>query len=730
MGLWVVPGFAEERELGTGGSGRVVAAVHVASGTRVAIKYLSARLLGDPRFVAAFRSEAAILRTMQSPQVVRLLDYVEAPGQGAAIVMELVDGVSLHELITRQGPTGAESALLVLKGSLQGLAAAHALGVVHGDYKPENVLVDSSGQSRLSDFGVAARSGQAASGGTPLYMAPEQWNGAPASPAADIYAACAVFFECLTGMTPFSGSVTQLAAQHAVAAIPVELVDEPLRPMIARGMAKSPADRPADAARLMAELQDTAAAAYGADWEDRARGQLAGRAAALLLLLLPHGGAAVGAGAGTATASTWLPATTAARAGLGGWQVATLYAGLFVGAFAIVGGTLIGISAARGGQPAPHGATVTAAVTATDLLSAPVPASCGHRAGRLSGGVLPGVAANDGVMELAWLADPHQSPQAANEAFGDLTGDQAGEQAGEQTGDRSGDAAAVLFCDAGGVAWPEIIAFYAPGPRLLAWAYLTAFNLPGMGQDDQNAFVHRIAYQAGGVYAEWSTQDNGDAAAYTTLDYSATLKLAGGKIRATSLVGVTERPTVTAFASDLRAGHQAAADRLAAPRVGEQAAGLFRSYPSALDATPVCYGLIDPSLPAPLASLVTSGGPDQVSQDTDRLCAFPSTDPGASWVALGLQQTGWRSWRVLWAQSVSLPPAQPSAHQTGHASRAAVAASAAAPMSASMPRERSARPVATTARTALSGKALGPMCPIRSSLPDRSPCPPDSSTPD
>jgi serine/threonine-protein kinase len=104
----------------------VVAAVHVVSGTRVAIKYLSPRLLAAPGFLEAFRSEAALLQTINVPQVVRIFGYAEATGRGAAIVMELVDGVSLHEMITRQGPASPESALLVLKGSLLGLAAAHA----------------------------------------------------------------------------------------------------------------------------------------------------------------------------------------------------------------------------------------------------------------------------------------------------------------------------------------------------------------------------------------------------------------------------------------------------------------------------------------------------------------------------------------------------------------------------------------------------------------------------
>jgi tRNA A-37 threonylcarbamoyl transferase component Bud32 len=261
---WVLPGYAEERPLGRGASGRVVATVDEASGQRVAIKYLAPRLFRDPEFLAGFRAEADLLRSLDVPHVVRLFDYVEEPGQGAAIVMELVDGVSLHELISRRGATSPEAALVVLKGSLFGLAAAHALGIVHRDYKPENVLVDAEGNSKLSDFGVAVKEGRRApAAGTPLYMAPEQWEGTAASPATDIYAAAAVFFECLTSKTPFSGRLGQLKQQHASAAIPLEEVDEPLRGLIARGMAKNPADRPANAMAFVTELESTAAAAYG-----------------------------------------------------------------------------------------------------------------------------------------------------------------------------------------------------------------------------------------------------------------------------------------------------------------------------------------------------------------------------------------------------------------------------------------------------------------------------------
>jgi hypothetical protein len=276
-------------------------------------------------------------------------------------VMELVDGVSLHEMITQRGPTTPESALLVLKGSLLGLAAAHALGVVHRDYKPENVLVDAYGDSKLSDFGVAVKAGKRAlSAGTPLYMAPEQWDGGPATPATDIYAATVVFFECLTGMTPFSGALGQLAVQHAAAAVPVEQVDEPVRELIARGMAKDPAARPGSAPQFLDELEATAAAAYGADWEDRGRSHLAERAAALLLLLLPHGGAAAGEGTGSTIASSSLPGTGTAnrstttraaaknaartgRAGRRGW----LYTGIAAAVIGLVAGSIAAVAVSR-----------------------------------------------------------------------------------------------------------------------------------------------------------------------------------------------------------------------------------------------------------------------------------------------------------------------------------------------------------------------------------------------
>ncbi|WP_329286577.1 serine/threonine-protein kinase [Streptomyces sp. NBC_00691] len=345
MGAWMVPGYAEARELGAGGSGRVVLATHEETGMPVAVKYLSERFRSDEAFVRGFRSEARLLGALDSPYVVGFYEYVEAP-RGAAIVMELVDGVALRALIAREGSTGPEAALVVLKGSLLGLAAAHRAGVVHRDYKPENVLVATDGSSKLVDFGIAAGRGATPGvAGTPAYMAPEQWNGAPASPAADVYAATATFFECLTGRKPFTGdNFAELALQHLDAPVPEGQAPEPLRPLIRRGLAKSPHERPENAAAFVTELEAVAAAAYGPDWEERGRGRLAALAA-LLPLLLPSSGGGVSEGT-TALATTTLP-TPSPRPR---WR--RLPRGVPAGAAALVLALLLALAARSGGEEA------------------------------------------------------------------------------------------------------------------------------------------------------------------------------------------------------------------------------------------------------------------------------------------------------------------------------------------------------------------------------------------
>src|ERR1017187_7911738 len=288
MQQWNVPGYTELRALGSGGFGEVILARHDASGVLVAIKYLRHDLLADPGFTGMFRGEAAVLASLEDPNVVRLYEYVESPS-GAAIVMELINGVSLHEILVHQGGTAPEAALVVLQGSLLGLAAAHQRGVVHRDYKPANVLVNGDGVSKLTDFGLAVRTGdRPAPAGTLTYVAPEQIAGAPASPAGDVYSATATFYQCLTGHPPFRGESAELLRQHRTEPVPLDLVPAPLRPLVAAGMAKDPQRRPADAITFVAELQTAASGAYGKDWEKRGRSHL-GEAALLLAALWPSG---------------------------------------------------------------------------------------------------------------------------------------------------------------------------------------------------------------------------------------------------------------------------------------------------------------------------------------------------------------------------------------------------------------------------------------------------------
>jgi serine/threonine-protein kinase len=295
---WRVPGYAEEAELGRGGSGRVVAAIERTSGDRVAVKYLAERLADDETFRAAFRGEAEILARLDVPHVAKVRRYVES-ADGAAIIMDLVGGVALRRILAEIGPASPRAALSVLSGSLHGLAAAHRAGIVHRDYKPENVMVDQAGSSMLVDFGIALRAGTPGHpAGTPGYAAPEQWTGAPASPAGDIYAAAVTFTECVTGTGPPRGYPAPpegAGDQSPAGTVTNGELGPRLAGLIARATAADPAARPADAGALLVELEEAAEDRYGAGWEEQGRADLARIAAAML-------GVAAGVMAGAAAA--------------------------------------------------------------------------------------------------------------------------------------------------------------------------------------------------------------------------------------------------------------------------------------------------------------------------------------------------------------------------------------------------------------------------------------------
>jgi eukaryotic-like serine/threonine-protein kinase len=277
--------------------------------------------------------------------------------------------IPLSELIERTGAVSPEAALLVLRESLLSLAAAHQHRTAHQDYRPETVLVDRDGRVELTSFGVPAQAaGQVPAAPTP-YQAPELRDGGPASRASNLYAATAVFFECLTGSAPSAERIRQFRRKQVAAANLLGPAFEPLCGLMARGMAGHPANRPASARDFIAELDELAAALYGPDWLQRGRRELAERAGDTLKLV-PSVPASAGKG--------WL-------AGRLGGRRRALYAGVAVVTAVVVlgaAGSAIALSGYFGSSPsqAASGLGQGASAGAASGSSANGPSTVANRA--------------------------------------------------------------------------------------------------------------------------------------------------------------------------------------------------------------------------------------------------------------------------------------------------------------------------------------------------------------
>ncbi|MEZ0113945.1 hypothetical protein ABH920_007979 [Catenulispora sp. EB89] len=282
MAGWTVPGYTETRVLGTGETGRIVEAVHDASGDRVTITYPGAKLCSDPAFRERFRDEAERLASLAHPNVVRVRELVETAA-AVALISEAVEGATLRRVLATSAPLTPEAALAVLKASLAGLGAAQEVGVVHRDYQPSNVVIGTDGVGAVGGFGLAVRTeAMMPAAGTPSYMAPELWEGATPRSVTDMYAVTATFYECLTGRVPYAAdSVFELQTLHRAAPIPVADVPAAVRPLLAQGLAKTPVERPADTADFLAELEAAAVVEFGMEWEERGRWELAALVAAV-----------------------------------------------------------------------------------------------------------------------------------------------------------------------------------------------------------------------------------------------------------------------------------------------------------------------------------------------------------------------------------------------------------------------------------------------------------------
>jgi len=246
-----------------GGMGEVWQATDLVIGRTVALKILKDEYLGDPGFLERFRAEARHAALVNHEGIANVFDYGEEDGS-AYLVMELVPGEALSTMIEREHTLPVDKVLDIVAQTANALQAAHAVGLVHRDIKPGNLLITPDGRVKITDFGIARIADQVpltATGqvmGTVQYLSPEQASGHPASPSTDIYSLGIVAYECLAGRRPFTGeSQVAIAMAHIneqPPALPGE-VPEPVSALVLSCIAKKPADRPATAANLARAAQ-------------------------------------------------------------------------------------------------------------------------------------------------------------------------------------------------------------------------------------------------------------------------------------------------------------------------------------------------------------------------------------------------------------------------------------------------------------------------------------------
>ena len=263
--------------LGRGGMGAVYLGKHLTLMQKQVVKCLWLMGSGNPvageagnAFVDRFQQEARIAAEMTHQNLVRVT-HVDRLGELHYLVMEYIAGEDLDRRIKRAGPMAEEVALAALLGAAQGLGYAHARGVVHRDVKPANLMISAHGEMKVIDLGLAraidsTRQLGATVGtlGTPMYMAPEQWEGGNVGPTADVWALGAVLHFLLTGRSHLPAGMNDASEiRRYVSAQPfVEPIDSGLRlgraarRILRRCTARDPAERYADARELVNELAE------------------------------------------------------------------------------------------------------------------------------------------------------------------------------------------------------------------------------------------------------------------------------------------------------------------------------------------------------------------------------------------------------------------------------------------------------------------------------------------
>lgn len=252
------------KRLGAGGMATVYLAEDQELGRRIAIKILNAKHAADQQFVERFRREASSAAGLSHPNIVQVYDRGNAEGT-YYIAMELIDGLSLKELVIQRGPSPILVAVNYGRQILAALRFAHRNGVVHRDIKPHNVLVNDEGRVKVTDFGIARAGASEMTEvgsiiGTAQYLSPEQARGAPVDDRSDLYSVGVLLYELLTGVAPYNGDTPVEIAMKHLSAVPEPPsakrpeVPPELDAVVLRALAKSPDDRYQSAEEMDADL--------------------------------------------------------------------------------------------------------------------------------------------------------------------------------------------------------------------------------------------------------------------------------------------------------------------------------------------------------------------------------------------------------------------------------------------------------------------------------------------
>jgi tetratricopeptide (TPR) repeat protein len=261
------PRFRIEKQIGAGGMGNVYKAFDKELSRTVALKTLLPELVSDYLLTQRFKQELLLASKISHRNILRIHDLGEVDGV-KFITMAFIEGKDLNQLLKDEGPFPLERSLKIARQLCEALDAAHSEGVVHRDFKPQNVLVGANDHVYVSDFGLAtsletAKMGMTRTGavmGTPRYMSPEQVEGKPVDSRSDLYALGLVFYEMVAGATPFSGDSTWQLMYQRVQVTPkdVKVVNPALPDYVARVimhcLEKDPANRYQSAKDILADL--------------------------------------------------------------------------------------------------------------------------------------------------------------------------------------------------------------------------------------------------------------------------------------------------------------------------------------------------------------------------------------------------------------------------------------------------------------------------------------------